>query len=151
MIPDDINPLLAQIAFMPIKSHWPDRTTAFSYDNSQVVAFILSIDQNLSTADAIYIYHVAARKCVMLFDPDSKTWIGNQIWKQPVKKEKTAKTPTALFRDDEILNLILATNAKTTSGICRAVCSELHCSRATFYRIFKRLQKSGRLPTKNDS
>ncbi len=65
------------MAEMPALSHWPDRSKPFDYADSRVIAYVRSrfdIDMDL----AIRVFHYAAYKKVITFEPITKLWCGTK-------------------------------------------------------------------------
>lgn len=65
---------------MPPLSHWPDRPKPYQDENSEVLAYIISLNNNpapMSYHRALELMNQASKKGVISFDKETKHWHGN--------------------------------------------------------------------------
>lgn len=69
------------IKTMPPLSHYPDRGKKFSFDNSHVIQFFES-EFSLNQRDAVELFESARRNKWILFDHNSKEWMGKEFFEE---------------------------------------------------------------------
>jgi hypothetical protein len=69
--------LWPELEFMPNLDHWPNRPDIYQPECSEVLRFLIeSFETTLEDADRIF--HAAATKGVIKFNPETRLWCGRK-------------------------------------------------------------------------